>query len=75
MALARLPTGERLQQEVLRAGPHVLYVLRQSDGPHVVGAVLHGRPGQALPGYVLPKRRARSRRSQGTAQLDLFAML
>ncbi|ACA21138.1 conserved hypothetical protein [Methylobacterium sp. 4-46] len=75
-ALARLPRGERLHQEILRAGTHVVYAFHHGDGCRVVGAVLHGKPGQALPEYAPSRRRGRSRRPhQGPVQLDLFAML
>ncbi len=74
-ALARLSRGERLLQEILRAGTHVVYAFHHGDDCRVVGAVLHGRPGQALPEWTPSGKRGRPRRHQGPVQLDLFAML
>ncbi|GJD50527.1 hypothetical protein OPKNFCMD_3270 [Methylobacterium crusticola] len=74
-ALARLPVGELLRQEILRAGPHSLYLLHHGDGCRIVGAVLHGKPRQALPVISRPPRpRGRPRRAHGGQQLDLFGM-
>ena len=72
--LSGLGLDEALVQEILRAGPHTANVFHHGDGCRIVGAVLHGRPGVALP--VPPVQRAirpgsRSRTSSG--QLDLFA--
>ncbi|WP_082173613.1 hypothetical protein [Methylobacterium platani] len=74
-ALARLPTSEPLRQEILRAGTHRLYLLHHGDGCQIVGAVLHGKPGQELPSFrVAPKPRGRPPRLPSAQQLDLFGM-
>ncbi|GJD66558.1 hypothetical protein [Methylobacterium frigidaeris] len=74
-ALARLPNGEPLRQEILRAGSHSLYLFHHGDGCRIVGAVLHGKPRQELPQFrPSPKPRGRPRRSPNTQQLDLFGM-
>jgi hypothetical protein len=71
-ALKALPVVEPLRQEIVRSPGHVLYLYHRGDGCRVVGAVLHGKPRQALP--VLRKRAGRPRRSIATCQLDLFAL-
>ncbi|WP_128566446.1 hypothetical protein [Methylobacterium crusticola] len=74
-ALARLPRGELLHQEILRAGPHSLYLLHHGDGCRIVGAVLQGKPRQVLPVIGRsPRPRGRPRRAHGGQQLDLFGM-
>ncbi|KMO32880.1 hypothetical protein VQ02_22605 [Methylobacterium variabile] len=86
-ALAGLPVGEPLRQEILRSPTHVLYVLRHGESGSIVGAVLHGKPGEALPPFVEPQpaakaapeiRRAPAKRSSrkrvAPGQLDLFAI-
>lgn len=78
-ALARLPAGEPLRQEILRTPAHVLYLLHHGESGRIVGAVLHGKPREALPPFVRPKatparatlRRPRRRRVS-VEQLDLF---
>jgi len=74
-ALAHLPTSEPLRQEILRAGTYSLYLLHHGDGCRIVGAVLHGKPRQALPQLrSSAKPRGRPRRSPSAQQLDLFGM-
>jgi hypothetical protein len=74
-ASARLPISEPLRQEILRAGPHSLYLFHHGDGCRIVGAVLHGKPRQELPPFKSsPKPRGRPRRSPSPQQLDLFGM-
>jgi hypothetical protein len=81
-ALARLPPGEPLRQEILRTPAHVLYLLHQSRDGLIVGAVLHGKPREQLPAIVRPEaippratlRRPRQRRVRAE-QLDLFEIL
>ena len=78
-ALACLPVGEPLRQEILRTPVHVLYLLHHSESGRIVGAVLHGKPRQALPPFVRAKatpprvtpRRSRQQRVSAE-QLDLF---
>jgi hypothetical protein len=86
-ALSDLPAGEELRQEILRSPTHVLYVLWQGKVGPVVGAVLHGKPREALPAFtpaarsttappvMLERRVTRrpSRRRVDARQLDLFA--
>ncbi|WP_177202412.1 hypothetical protein [Methylobacterium sp. ap11] len=86
-ALALLPPGELLRQEILRTPVHVLYLLHQEGDGRIVGAVLHGKPREALPAFtpaarsatvppVVPERsviRRVSRRRVDARQLDLFA--
>ncbi|KMO22853.1 hypothetical protein QR78_06040 [Methylobacterium indicum] len=86
MSLAALPVGEPLRQEILRASSHVLYVLRHGEGGSIIGAVLHGKPGQALPSFVQhetvthepmtrrPPAKRPSRKRVAPSQLDLFAI-
>lgn len=84
-SLGRLPAGETLWQEILKSPTHVLYLLWHDEGGPIVGAVLHGKPRQALPLFVRPEpvaepdppaRRApvkRSARKPATPdQLELF---
>lgn len=62
-----------LVQEILRAEPHTATVFHHGEGCQIVGAVLYGKPGVALP--VPPTSRAvrSGQRSQTlSAQLDLF---
>lgn len=73
-ALARLPSGEPLRQEILQTSVHVLYLLYHSEDGRLIGAVLHGMPREALPPFVWLKAapgRARRRRVN-PQQLDLF---
>lgn len=75
-ALSGLNLHEALVQEILRAGPHTANVFHHGDGCRIVGAVLYGRPGAALP--VPPVRRAMrtgSRSRIASGQLDLFAYI
>jgi len=71
--LSDLLSPEPLVQEILQAGPCGAYVYHYGDGCQIVGSILHGKPGVALP--VIPKR-AKRRRAQSTssAQLDLFML-
>ncbi|MFB0493732.1 hypothetical protein ABIE45_006388 [Methylobacterium sp. OAE515] len=75
--LSDLSLDEPLMQEILRAGPHTVNVFHRGDGCRIVGAVLYGKPGVALP--VLPILRAKASgsapRSRGRVvpgQLELF---
>lgn len=71
-ARGRCPT-EPLVQEILKAGPHTLYLFHHGDGCRILGSVLHGKPGVALPA-VTPRRQPRRRSSPSHgAQLNLFA--
>ncbi|TNC08819.1 hypothetical protein FF100_28480 [Methylobacterium terricola] len=77
-ALACLPSGEPLRQEILRTPAHVLYLLHHGESGRIVGAVLHGKPREALPPFAKLKaspkaapRRPRRRRVS-PQQLDLF---
>ncbi|WP_244749146.1 hypothetical protein [Methylobacterium indicum] len=80
-ALSGLAVNEVLRQEILRTSTHVLYVLLRGEGGSIVGAVLHGKPGVALPPFVRrepvvrpapAKSAARKRIASG--QLELFAI-
>ncbi len=72
--LARLPAGEPLRQEILRTPAHVLYLLHHGEGGRIIGAVLHGKPREALPPFAKPKAapRRQRRRPVNAQQLDLF---
>lgn len=71
-ARARRPT-DPLVQEILKAGPHTLYLFHDGDGCRMLGGVLHGKPGVELPVFT-PRRHHRRRPSPSHgAQLDLFA--
>jgi hypothetical protein len=85
-ALGVLPGGEPLRQVILRGAAHVLYLLRHDEGGPIIGAVLHGKPGVALPPFTRPEppaklapvaRRAPAKRSSAKrampGQLDLFS--
>ena len=74
-ALIGMSLDEVLVQEILRAGRHTVNVFHLGDGGRIVGAVLYGKPGIALP--VLPAVKTAQpvsgRRKRGVAdQLDLF---
>ena len=74
-ALARLPSGEPLRQEILRTPAHVIYLLRDGESGHILGAVLHGKPREALPPFVKPgssPRQSKRRQRASAQQLDLF---
>ena len=71
-ARARSPT-DPLVQEILKAGPHTLYLFHDGDGCRMLGGVMHGKPGIELPIF---KPRSQPRRLSShsqKAQLDLFA--
>ena len=74
-ALSDMSVDEALVQEILRAGPHTTNVFHRGADYRIVGAVLYGKPGQALPAVLaapLP-RHARSRHVRTAAgQLDMF---
>ncbi|TXM99065.1 hypothetical protein FV242_26795 [Methylobacterium sp. WL64] len=78
-ALSEMDAEEPVTQEILRAGPHNATIFHHGDGVRIIGVVLYGKPGVALP---TPPKRGRSRpaflsRSQTLRvgeQLDLFAM-
>ncbi len=68
-ALANMSVDEPLVQEILRAGPHTTNVFSHADGSRIVGAVLYGKPGFALP--ALPVSRSLHRTSAvGCASLQ-----
>lgn len=74
-ALSNMSVDEVLTQEILRAGPHTANVFHRGTDCLIVGAILYGKPGHALPGLpaVPPSHRASSRRVRTAAgQLDLF---
>lgn len=74
-ALSGMNVDEMLVQEILRAGPHTVNVFHRGDGCRVVGAVLFGKSGFALPVLHAPEsaKPAGSRRKRNTMdQLDLF---
>lgn len=78
-ALFELDAEEPVTQEILRAGPHTATIFHHGDGVRIIGAVLHGKPGVALPtppkrGRGRPALAAQSRMPQANKQLDLFAM-
>ena len=67
---------EVLVQEILRAGPHTANVFHYGGSGRIVGAVLYGKPGCALPALPVPRvlRRGSGPRTRIPAgQLDLFA--
>ncbi len=75
-ALANMSVDEPLVQEILRAGPHTTNVFSHADGSRIVGAVLYGKPGFALPALPVSRslHRTSGRRMRIPAgQLDLFA--
>ncbi|MCJ2059598.1 hypothetical protein MKL09_24035 [Methylobacterium sp. J-048] len=78
--LSGMGVDEALVQEILRAGSHTANVFHHGDGCGIVGAVLYGKSGVALPTVSLPRSlrgvlssRSRARRPGG--QLDLFARI
>lgn len=76
-ALGQLAGKEPLMQEIFRSGPFRAYVYHPGDGCQIVGAVLHGRPGMALPASkTLPRLRSARRSTRPhPQQLDLFALV
>lgn len=73
--LSDMSVDEGLVQEILRAGPHTTNVFRRNVDCRIVGAVLYGKPGHALPvppaaplSHPAPRRRVRT----AAGQLDLF---
>ena len=87
VALSDMAPGEELRQMILRSPRHVLYALRRGEAGPIVGAVLHGKPGEALPPFMPPplpaaplanaSKRSRakqlSRKPIDERQLNLFA--
>ena len=74
--LQAIPSETPLVQEILRSGPHTLYVFHHGDGCQIVGAVLHGKANVELPNPLVPKRRRGGRRTWSAVtskQLDLFS--
>lgn len=74
-ALSDMSVDEVLVQEILRAGPHTANVFHRGTDCLIVGAILYGKPGHALPAVpsVPPLHRASGRRVRTAAgQLDLF---
>ena len=76
--LSDLSLDEPLMQEILRAGPHTVNVFHRSAGCRIVGAVLYGKSGVALPVLPIPRAKRpgpvpRSRIRGMPGQLDLFA--
>lgn len=76
-ALGSLAGDEPLVQEIYRSGPFRTYVYHPGDGCQIVGAVLHGRAGMALPIIqCMPRWRSRRRTNRPhPQQLDLFALV
>ena len=77
-AVSSMEVDEVLVQEILRAGPPTANVFHGGDGCRIVGAVLYGKPGVALPRFyppisINPATRARSCSRGSAGQLDLFA--
>lgn len=75
-AVSDMSVDEVLVQEILRAGPHTANVFHHGGGGRIIGAVLYGKPGCALPALPVPRvlRRGSSpRMSIPMGQLDLFA--
>ena len=73
--LQSIPSETSLVQEILRSGPHTLYVFHHGDGCQIVGAVLHGKANVELPNPLVPKRGRGGRRPRSaltSKQLDLF---
>lgn len=67
---------EVLVQEILRAGLHTANVFHRGDVGQIIGAVLYGKPGCALPVLPAPqalRRAPRARTRIAAGQLDLFA--
>ena len=78
-ALFELDAEEPVTQEILRAGLHTATIFHHGDGVRIIGAVLYGKPGVALPtplkrGRGRPALVAQSQTLQANKQLDLFAM-
>lgn len=74
-ALSEMSVSEPLVQEILRAGPHTANVFHQGAHCQIVGAVLYGKPGHALPdapAMPLAHRGPRQRVRTAVGQLDLF---
>ena len=74
-ALSDMSVSEALVQEILRAGPHTANVFHQGAHCQIVGAVLYGKPGHALPdapAMPLAHRGPRRRVRTAVGQLDLF---
>jgi hypothetical protein len=74
-ALSDMSVSEPLVQEILRAGPHTANVFHQGARCQIVGAVLYGKPGHALPEALampLAHRGPRRRVRTAVGQLDLF---
>ncbi|MDN3591548.1 hypothetical protein [Methylobacterium adhaesivum] len=74
-ALDSLAGDEPLTQEIFRSGPYRAYVYHPGDGCQIVGAVVYGRAGMALPALkAMPRRRTLRRAHRAhPQQLDLFA--
>jgi len=73
--LSDMSVSEALVQEILRAGPHTANVFHQGAHGPIVGAVLYGKPGHALPdtpAMPLAHRGPRRRVRTAVGQLDLF---
>ena len=79
VALSEMGADEPVTQEILRAGPHTANVFHHGDGVRIIGAVLYGKPGVALPtplrqGRIRSTLPSRLRALREAGQLDLFAM-
>jgi hypothetical protein len=73
--LSDMSVSEALVQDILRAGPHTANVFHQGTRWQIVGAVLYGKPGHALPdapAMPLAHRGPRRRVRTAVGQLDLF---
>lgn len=74
-ALSEMKMDEVLVQEILRAGPHTANLFLHGESCRIVGAVLYGKPGFALPALSvppIPHRTSSPRKRIPAAQLDLF---
>nr|WP_137831796.1 hypothetical protein [Methylobacterium sp. L1A1] len=69
-ALAGLPGGEPLTEEIARSGAVTASVFLMANWGRVVGVAMYGKAGGPLPRFVARRPR---RRSVVAAQLDLFA--
>jgi hypothetical protein len=75
-AIFDMSVDEVLVQQILRAGPHTANVFLRGDSGRIVGAVLYGKPGCALPTLPVPRALRRGscpRKRIPAGQLDLFA--
>ncbi len=75
-AIANMSVDKVLVQEILRAGSHTANVFHHEDDCQIVGAVLYGKPGVALPLTLVPRTMRlvpHMHPCTSSGQLDLFA--